>query len=67
MPYGEQKMSLTVGGDKKNPIRMENPNAPAFSNVRFCNTEFWNFHDYGKALEFHNTSGVMANFGFRPQ
>jgi hypothetical protein len=67
MPFGEQKMSLTVGGDKKNPIRMENPNSPAFSNVRFCNTEFWNFHDHGKTLEFHNTSGVMADFVFRPQ
>ena len=67
MPYGEQKMALTVGGDKKNPIRMENPNSPAFSNVRFCNTEFWNFHDYGKTLEFHNASGVMADFVFRPQ
>ena len=64
MPFGEQKMSLTVGGDNKNPMRLENPRSPVFSNVRFCNTETWRFHDYGKNLEFHNTSGVIADFVF---
>jgi hypothetical protein len=64
MPFGEQKMSLTIGGDNKKPIRLENPRSPAFSNVRFCNTEIWKYHDYGKNLEFHNTSGVIADFVF---
>jgi len=64
MPFGEQKMSLTVGGDNKNPMRLENPRSPIFSNVRFCNTETWRFYDYGKNLEFHNTSGVIADFVF---
>ena len=64
MPFGEQKMSLTVGGDSKNPMRLENHRNPAFSNVRFCNTQTWKYHDYGKNLEFHNTSGVMADFIF---
>jgi hypothetical protein len=64
MPHGEQKMSLTVGGDGKTPIRLENPLSPAFSNVRFCNTERWRYFDYGKDLDFHNTSGVIAEFVF---
>ena len=64
MPFGEQKMSLTVGGDYKNPMRLENAHNPGFSNIRFCNTRGWKYHDYGKELEFHNTSGVMADFVF---
>jgi hypothetical protein len=64
MPFGEQKMTLTTGGDNKNPMRLENAHNPAFSNIRFCNTEFWKYHDYGKDLEFHNTSGVIADFVF---
>jgi hypothetical protein len=64
MPFGEQKMSLTVGGDNKNPMRLENPRSPAFSNVRFCNTETWKYHDHGKSLEFYNTSGMIADFIF---
>ena len=64
MPFGEQKMSLTVGGDNKNPMRLENPGPPTFSNVRFCNTETWKYHDHGKNLEFYKTSGVMADFVF---
>ena len=64
MPFGEQKMSLTVGGDNKNPMRLENHRNPAFSNVRFCNTQTWKYHDYGKNLEFHNTSGAIADFVF---
>jgi len=64
MPFGEQKMALTVGRDGKNPMRLENPGSPAFSNVRFCNTETWKYHDHGKNLEFYKTSGVMADFVF---
>ncbi|MGD9118111.1 MAG: DUF1326 domain-containing protein [Dehalococcoidia bacterium] len=62
MPFGEQKMALTVGGDGKNPMRIENFAMPSLSNIRFCNTQFWKYHDYGKNLEFHNTSGAVADF-----
>jgi hypothetical protein len=62
MPYAEVEMSLAIGGDGKNPIRMENPPMPFLSNVRFCNTHFWKYHDYGKNLEYHNTSGGIADF-----
>ena len=64
MPFGEQKLSLTVGGDGKNPIALVNPWNTGLSNVKFCNTDFWKYHDYGKSLEFHNTSGAIANFAF---
>jgi len=63
MPFGEQKMSLTVGADGKNPVRMENV-ASALSNIRVCNTDLWKYHDYGRNLEFHNTSGGIADFVF---
>ena len=62
MPFGEQKLSLTVGGDRKNPIGMVNPLNTAFTNLKFCNTDIWNYHDYGKSVEFHNTSGAICNF-----
>jgi len=62
MPFGEFEMSLAIGGDGKNPMRMENPPMPFLSNVRFCNTHFWKYHDYGKNLEYHNTSGGTADF-----
>lgn len=65
MPYGEQKMSLAIGGDRKTPMRLENPPMPFLANVRFCNTLFWKYHDYGKNLAFQNTSGVMADFAFK--
>jgi hypothetical protein len=65
MPYGEVKTSLTVGGDGKNPIRMENPQEKDLTNYRFCNTQFWKYHDYGKNLEFHDTSGVMADYAIQ--
>jgi hypothetical protein len=62
MPFGEQKMSLAIGGDRKNPMRLENPPMPFLTDVKFCNTHFWKYHDYAKNLAFENTSGVMANF-----
>jgi hypothetical protein len=65
MPFGEQKMALTVGGDGKNPMRIENFTITSMTNVRFCNTQFWKYHDYGKDLEFHNTSGAVADFDLR--
>jgi hypothetical protein len=62
MPFGEQKITLTTGGDGHTPIRMENSKNVTLSNVRFCNTDVWKFQDYGKNLEFHNTSGAIADF-----
>ena len=64
MPFGEQKLRLTLGGDKKTPVGLVNPPNTGFSNVKLCNTDFWNYHDYGRNLEFHNTSGVIADFSF---
>ena len=65
MPFGEQKLTLTVGSDGKNPMRMENPKYTFLDNYRFCNTQFWSYHDYGKNLEFHDTSGAIADFTFQ--
>jgi hypothetical protein len=62
MPFGEVEMSLAIGGDRKNPMRLENPPMPFISNARFCNTHFWKYHDHGKNLEYHNTSGATADF-----
>jgi hypothetical protein len=61
-PFGEQYLCLTVGGDGKNPIRIENGGLPFLSNVRICNTRFWKYHDYGKNMEYRNTSGQIADF-----
>lgn len=66
MPFGEQHITLTTGGDGT-PIRMENSWNPTLSNIKFCNTDLWKYHDYGKNLEFHNTSGVIADFDFAAQ
>lgn len=62
MPFGEFEMSLAIGGDRKNPMSLDNPPMPFLSNVKFCNTRFWKYHDYGKNLEYHNTSGATADF-----
>jgi hypothetical protein len=61
-PLWEQHLTLTVGGDGKNPIRMENGRLPFLSNVRICNTQLWKYSDYGKKMEFRNTSGQVADF-----
>ncbi|OGO04813.1 MAG: hypothetical protein A2Y73_02165 [Chloroflexi bacterium RBG_13_56_8] len=65
MPFGEQKFVLTVGGDGETPMRLENVHNPSLSNIRLCNTEVWKYHDYGHDLEFHNTSGEIADFDMR--
>lgn len=65
MPFGEQHMSLTTGGDGKTPVRIENPCNTALRNDKVCNTELWKYHDYGKNLEFHNTNGHVADFAFK--
>jgi hypothetical protein len=61
-PLWEQHLTLTVGGDGKNPIRMENGRLPFLSNVRICNTQLWKYSDYGKKMEYRNTSGQVADF-----
>ena len=63
MPYGELKGSLTVGGDGKNPQRLENSLfSMMMRDVKICNTHFWKYSDFGKNWEFVNRSGVMAEF-----
>jgi hypothetical protein len=64
-PVGEQNLTLTIGGDGKNPIRMENGKLPFLSDVKICNTQLWKFHDYGKNLEYRNTSGQVAEFALQ--
>jgi hypothetical protein len=64
MPFGEQKTSLTIGGDGKNPIRLENSIMTCYSNIKFCIADYWKYHDYGKNLEYHNTSSQIADFTF---
>jgi len=66
MPYGELKGSLTVGGDGKNPQRLENSAVSAlFSDVKVCNTQFWKYSDFGKNWGFVNRSGQMADFDWQ--
>lgn len=65
-PLWEQHLTLTVGGDGKNPIRMENGRLPFLSNVNICNTRLWKYQDYGKNYEFRNTSGQAADFTLQP-
>ena len=62
MPYGEQHLTMTTGGDGETAVRMENPRNKAYSNIQICNTDLWSFHDYGKNIEFRNTSGVVTDF-----
>ena len=64
MPYGEQNLTLTVGGDGKTPIRMENGGMSFLTDVKIC-TGDWKYNDYGKNLEYHNTSGQAAEFALQ--
>ncbi len=64
MPFGEQKITLTTGGDGKTPVRIENAALTFVTNVKVGNGDFWTYHDYGKKLEFYNTSSVVADFAF---
>jgi hypothetical protein len=64
MPFGEQQITLTTGGDGKTPVRIENAAISFVTNVKAANGDFWNYHDYGKNLEFQNTSSVVADFCF---
>jgi hypothetical protein len=44
---------------------MENGRLPFLSNVRFCNTRLWKYHDYGRNLEYRHTSGQVADFALK--
>jgi len=63
MPYGELKGSVMIGGDGKNPQRLENlVTKDVFLDVKVCNTHFWKYNDFGKNWEFTNRSGFMTEF-----
>ncbi len=63
MPYGELKLSLTVGLDGKNPVRLENCMfSMLFPDLKICNTHFWKYKDFERDWEFVNRSGVIADF-----
>lgn len=62
-PYCQQVMTMTVGKDGKNPITIENSVSRWTKNVKVYNGD-WSFTDYGKKLEFHQTSGQIADFSF---
>jgi len=63
MPYGELKLSLTVGLDGKNPVRLENCMfSMLFPDLKTCNTHFWKYNDFDRDWEFVNRSGVIADF-----
>ena len=63
MPYGEMKLTLTRGGDGKNPQRLENSLFSMFlKDIKFCNTHFWKYNDFGKNWDFVNRSGTIADF-----
>ena len=63
MPHGEMKLSLTVGGDGKNPQRLENSIFSAMlQDIKICNTHSWKYSDFGKNWEFANRSGAIADF-----
>ncbi|MBN1663163.1 MAG: DUF1326 domain-containing protein [Deltaproteobacteria bacterium] len=63
-PYCRQQMTMTIGKDGKTPIIIENSVTRWTKNVKVYNGE-WSFTDYGKKLEFHQTSGQVAEFSFR--
>lgn len=63
MPYGELKMSLTLGADFENPVRLDNCMFKfLFPDIKICNTHFWKYSDFEKDWEFVNRSGVIADF-----
>ena len=63
MPYGELKLSLTVGADFENPVRLDNCMfSMLFPDLKICNTHFWKYNDFERDWEFVNRSGVIADF-----
>ncbi len=66
MPYGEMKLSYTPGLDGKNPQKLENSIFGIYlSDLKICNTHFWNYNDFGKTWKFENRSGVIASFDMK--
>jgi hypothetical protein len=66
MPNGEMKLSYTPGLDGINPQKLENsPYGIYLSDLKICNTHFWNYNDFGKNWEFKNRSGVIASFDLK--
>jgi len=66
MPYGEMKLSYTPGLDGKNPQRLENSLFGMYlSDLKICNTHFWNYNDFGRNWDFKNRSGAIANFDLK--
>jgi len=66
MPYGEMKLSFTPGGDGKTPQHLENSLfGMMLSDIKICNTQFWNYKDFGKNWEFKNRSGAIAEFDLK--
>jgi hypothetical protein len=65
MPNGEIQMSLAPGLDG-NPQRLENSIFGIyFADIKFANTHFWRYDDYGKKREYKNRSGVIAEFNMK--
>lgn len=71
MPFGEVRMAHTVGGDGINPIIMHNnkldgvredPRMLVLKNAKFCNTDYWKYHDHGYKLEYHTLGGTTGDF-----
>jgi hypothetical protein len=66
MPQAEWEASLTVGGDGKNPQRIENSIfGMAFPVLNICNTHYWKYNDFGKNWDFVNRSGARADFDMK--
>lgn len=60
-PYYDMNMQYTVGGDGT-PLRVENKRGPAgIKSCKVC-TSHWSYNDYGKAIEFDQVSGQIADF-----
>ena len=64
MPYGEMKQSLTTGGDRKTPVRVENHILPMLTDVKTCHTHFWRYQGDRRQFDYCNRNGVWANFTF---
>lgn len=63
MPHGELKLTLTVGLDGVNPVRLDNCIfSVMLPNIKICHTHFWKYNDFGKNLDFVNRGGTIADF-----
>jgi hypothetical protein len=62
-PYFDMNMKYAIGGDGKTPIRIENAlfGPPGATICKACNAH-WSYKDYGKTLEFDQTSGQSGGF-----